>query len=317
MADPSGAAVSGAKVEALDVGKGVTQESTTDTNGIYRFSALLPGIYQVAISISGFNTQVTPGVRVQANEVARVDARLKIAAATQNVTVTAEAPLLQTDKADVHSDLTTREVNDLPSAGSQGRNFQSLLQLIPGAGLTSETNSLAGNPERAMNTNVNGQSNQGINTRIDGVQDAYPWLPANVAYVPPSDAIQEVNIVTNSFDAEQGMVGGAAVNVQIKSGTNQFHGTANWFHTDQNFAALNYFSRPGTRINRNNQNQLGGTFGGPIKKDKLFFFGDYERTTQRGKAGPDTRTLPTSAMASGEAYYHIMHYEGERTADVN
>ena len=300
VTDPSGAAVSGAKVEALDVGKGVTQEITTDTNGIYRFSALLPGTYQVTISMSGFNTQVTPGVRVQANEVARVDAQLKIAAATQNVTVTAEAPLLQTDKADVHSDLTSREVNDLPSAGSQGRNFQSLLQLIPGAGLTSETNSLAGNPERAMNTNVNGQSNQTVNTRIDGVQDAYPWLPANVAYVPPSDAIQEVNVVTNSFDAEQGMAGGASVNVQIKSGTNRFHGSGNWFHTDQNFAALNYFQPASTKKNRNNQNQLGGTFGGPIKKDKLFFFGDYERTTQRGKAGPDTRTLPTAAMGTGD-----------------
>ncbi|HKW32695.1 MAG TPA: TonB-dependent receptor [Candidatus Acidoferrum sp.] len=300
VTDPSGAAVSGAKVEALDVGKGVAQETATDLNGIYRFGALLPGIYKVTVSIVGFETQVTPGVHVAGNEVARVDARLKIAAATQNVTVTAEAPLLQTDKADVHSDLTSREVDELPSAGSQGRNFQSLLQLIPGAGLTSETNSLAGNPERAMNTNVNGQSNQSVNTRIDGVQDAYPWLPANVAYVPPSDAIQEVNIVTNSFDAEQGMAGGAAVNVQIKSGTNKFHGSGDWFHTDQNFAALNYFSRPGTTINRNNQNQFGGTFGGPIKKDKLFFFGDYERTTQRGKAGPDTRTLPTPAMASGD-----------------
>lgn len=300
VSDPSGAAVSGAKAEALDVGKGVTQESVADVNGIYRFSALLPGIYKVTISAPSFETQVTPSVRVEANEVARVDARLKIAAATENVTVTAEALLLQTDKADVHSDLTRREVDELPSAGSQGRNFQSLLQLIPGAGLTSETNSLAGNPERAMNTNVNGQSNQTVNTRIDGVQDAYPWLPANVAYVPPSYAIEEVNVVTNSFDAEQGMAGGASVNVQIKSGTNQFHGSADWFHTDQNFAALNYFLPPGTKQNRNNQNQFGGTFGGPVKKDKLFFFVDYERTTQRGKAGPDIRTLPTTQMVTGD-----------------
>jgi hypothetical protein len=300
VTDPTGAAVSGARAEALDVAKGLARESVADVSGIYRFSALLPGIYKVTISAPSFETQVTPSVRVEANEVARVDARLKIAAATENVTVTAEAPLLQTDKADVHSDLTGREVDELPSSGSQGRNFQSLLQLIPGAGLTSETNSLAGNPERAMNTNVNGQSNQSVNTRIDGVQDAYPWLPANVAYVPPSDAIEEVNVVTNSFDAEQGMAAGAAVNVRIKSGTDQFHGTADWFHTDQNFQALNYFSRPGTTINRNNQNQIGGTFGGPIKKDKLFFFVDYERTTQRGKAGPDTRTLPTAAMATGD-----------------
>jgi len=300
VTDPSGAAVSGATVEALDIGKGVAQEAAADVNGIYRFVELLPGTYKVTISAPNFEMQVTLGVRVAANEVQRVDARLKIASATQNVTVTAEAPLLQTDKADVHTDLTGQVVDNLPSAGSQGRNFQSLLQLIPGAGLVSETNSLAGNPERAMNTNVNGQSNQGVNTRIDGVQDAYPWLPANVAYVPPSDAIEEVNVVTNSFDAEQGMAGGAAVNVHIKSGTNQFHGAADWFHTDQNFTARNYFSRPGTTINRNNQNQFGGTFGGPIKKDKLFFFGDYERTTQRGKAGPDIRTLPTAQMAAGD-----------------
>ncbi|HKV26609.1 MAG TPA: TonB-dependent receptor [Candidatus Acidoferrum sp.] len=299
VTDPSGALIATAKVEALDIATGVVKEAATSTDGIYRFSALLPGVYKITISAPNFGTQVTSGVRVQANEVQRVDAQLKIAAASENVTVTAEPPVLQTDKADVHTDLTSREVDELPSAGSQGRNFQSLLQLIPGAGLVSETNSLAGNPERAMNTNVNGQSNQGVNTRIDGVQDAYPWLPANVAYVPPSDAIQEVNVVTNSFDAEQGMAGGAAVNVQIKSGTNQFHGSADWFHTDQNFMALNYFSRPGTKINRNNQNQFGGTIGGPIKKDKLFFFGDYERTTQRGKAGPDLRTLPTAQMATG------------------
>jgi len=125
-------------------------------------------------------------------------------------------------------------------------------------------------------------------------------LPANVAYVPPADAISEVNVVTNSFDAEQGMAGGAAVNVQIKSGTNQFHGTASWFHTDQNFAALNYFQKANTPKNRNNQNSFGGTIGGPIKKNKLFFFGDWERTTQRNFAGPDVRSLPTAAMLAGD-----------------
>jgi len=114
VADPSGAAVAGARVEALDVAKGGTQASTTDENGIYRFSALLPGTYKVTISAQSFETQVTPAVRVEANEVQRVDARLKIAGATQNVTVTAEAPLLQTDKADVHTDLTGREVDELP-----------------------------------------------------------------------------------------------------------------------------------------------------------------------------------------------------------
>jgi hypothetical protein len=112
-----------------------------------------------------------------------------------------------------------------------------------------------------------------------------------------------VNVVTNSFDAEQGMAGGAAVNVQIKSGGNSFHGEAHEFHTDQNFAARNYFQSDPVlfpKKNRNNQNQFGGGVGGPIKRDKLFFFADYERTTQRQLAGPDTRTLPTAAMATGD-----------------
>ena len=303
VTDASGAVLSGAKVTVVEVRTGVTQESTSDTSGVYRFTALTPGTYKVTITAPGFATQETPSVQVKTNEVARVDGSLKVASATQAVTVTTEAPVLQTDKSDVHTDLTSQQVSNMPIAGSQGRNFQSLLRTIPGTGLTAETNSLSGNPQRAINTNVNGQSNQTVNTRLDGAQDAYPWLPANVAYVPPADAIEAVNVVTNSYDAEQGMAGGAAVNVQIKSGTNQFHGSAHEFYTSQLLAARNYFQTDTTRFptkNKNIQHQFGGTIGGPIVKNRLFFFADYERTTQRQLAGPDTRTLPTAAMAAGD-----------------
>ncbi len=303
VTDSSGAAVPGAKVEALNIGTGITRTATTNDSGVYTLQALQAGNYKVSISSAKFSTQVTDNVKVVVNNVSRIDAELKVASSTQDVTVTAEAPVLQTDKADVHTDLSAQQIVSLPTMSSQGRNFQSLLRIIPGVGLTAETNSLAGNPQRAINANINGQSNQGVNTRLDGAQDAYPWLPANVAYVPPADAIETVNVSTNSFDAEQGMAGGAAVNVQIKSGTNQFHGSGHWFRTEQYMAARNYFQTDITRFpkkNRNNQNQYGGTFGGPIKKDKLFFFVDYERTTQRQLAGPDTRTLPTTAMATGD-----------------
>src|SRR5215467_2184110 len=290
VTDASGAVVSGAQVTALEDRTAVSQTATTDSSGIYRFSTLLPGTYKVTINASGFAPQETSGLRVGVNEIVRVDAQLKVGSATQSVTVTTAPPLLQTDKADVHTDLSSQQVENLPTAGSQGRNFQSLLRIIPGVGLTAETNSLAGNPQRSINANVNGQSNQSINTRIDGAQDGYPWLPANVAYVPPADAIESVNVVTNSFDAEQGMAGGAAVNVQIKSGTNEFHGTGNWFRTDQNFMARNYFNNANLpqfkTKNKNIQNQFGGTLGGPIVKDKLFFFVAYEGTTQRQLAGP-------------------------------
>lgn len=303
VTDPSGAAVAGAQITIAEIQTGVSQTAVTDSSGIYRFTTLLPGTYKVTIAAQGFASQETPALPVRRNEIARVDAQLNIAATSQSVTVTTEAPTLQTDKADVHTDFTSQQIENLPIMGSEGGNFQSLLRTIPGAGLTAETNSTAGNPQRAINTNVNGMSNQGVNTRIDGAQDAYPWLPANVAYVPPADAIETVNVTTNSFDAEQGMAGGAAVNLQIKSGTNSFHGSAHEFHTDQNFAARNYFQTDITRFpkkNRNNQNQFGATLGGPIKKDKLFFFTDWERTTQRQLAGPQTRTLPTAAMASGD-----------------
>lgn len=303
VTDASGAAVTGAKVEALNVRTGAVRDVATDQAGIYRFNALQPGIYKVTISASKFASSVAENVEVVVNNVKRVDSVLKVASQGENVTVTAEAPVLQTDKADVHTDLSSQQIVSLPTFGSQGRNFQSLLRLVPGVGLTAETNSISGNPQRAINANINGQSNQTVNTRIDGAQDLYPWLPANVAYVPPADAIETVNVVTNSFDAEQGMAGGAAVNVQIKTGTNSFHGSAHEFHTDQNFAARNYFQTDITRFpkkNRNNQNQFGGTLGGPILRDKLFFFTDFERTTQRGLAGPQTRTLPTAAMVQGD-----------------
>lgn len=304
VTDPSGAAIPKASVVAHNVQTGVSRKTVSDASGIYRFSALQPGVFEVSISASGFAARVISGVEVAANTVRRADAQLAVATARQEVSVTGAPPLLQTDKSDVHVDLSQQEVANLPSSGSQGRNFQALLQIIPGAGITEETNSLAGNPERAMNTNINGQSMQTINTRIDGVQDAYPYLPANVAYVPPSQAIQTVNVVTNSFDAEQGMAGGASVNVEIKSGTDQFHGSGEWFHTDQSLAAWNHFANPAlpaykTKA-RNNQNQIGGTFGGPIKKDKAFFFADFERTTQRNRAGPDVRNMPTAAMLAGD-----------------
>jgi hypothetical protein len=305
VTDQSGAVVAGANIVATNLATGVSTRTITDDNGIYRIQTLQPGNYKVAISASNFSTQLTQSLTVTASTVARVDASLKLAQQKDTVTVTTEAPLLQTDKADVHTELTTRQIEDLPTAGTQGRNFQSLLRIVPGTGITAETNSLAGNPQRAINTNVNGQSNQTNNTRIDGAQDWYAWLPANVAYVPPADAIETVNVTTNAFDAEQGTAGGAAVNVQIKSGTNTFHGSGHEFYTSQLFQARTYFNAdpnlPGTQNkNKNIQHQFGGTIGGPIIKNKLFFFGDYERTTQRQLAGPVTATLPTVNMANGD-----------------
>src|SRR6266700_582041 len=310
--DQTNAALPNAHVEALNVGTGVLRNAVTDTAGIYRFVELQAGTYRVTISATGFAPKAVESVLVEVNAVRRVDTQLTVGMVTQSVEVTTAPVLLQTDRADVHTNLDAQQIQNLPISSSEGRSWQSLYNLIPGATPTGEATSQAGNPQRAMNTNVNGGSSQGNNTRIDGVQNAYPWLPANIAYVPPADAVETVNVVTNSFDAEQGMAGGLAANVQIKSGTNRFHGSAHEFHTDTSLRAENYFqvqtvTDPITkqlvpfRKPKDIQNQWGGTFGGPIKKDKLFFFGDWERTEERKLATINTPlTVPTDPQRIGD-----------------
>ncbi len=134
VTDPAGAAVPGANITALEVQPGVKQTGTSDSSGIYRFTALLPGTYKVTITGPQFSTQETAGVLVRANEIARVDAQLKVGSATQNITVTTAPPLLQTDSADVHTDITAKEIQNLPIMGSQGGNFQELLRTVPEPG---------------------------------------------------------------------------------------------------------------------------------------------------------------------------------------
>ncbi|HKF50524.1 MAG TPA: TonB-dependent receptor [Terracidiphilus sp.] len=302
VTDPSGAVVPNATVTAEEMSKGTKSEATTDAAGLYRFNELLPGNYKVTVAAQGFTSVETDNVRVNANSARSLDEKVLVAQVQQNITVTAAPPVLQTERADVHTDLTSTELQTLPSISSEGKSFQQLYRIVPGATLPMENNSAAGNPSRAMTSNVNGQSSQGNDTRIDGILDAYPWLPNNVAYVPPSDSIDTVNVATNSFDAEQGMVNGAVVNVQIKTGTNQFHGDLHEFHTDNALKNLNYFNPPGFRRPLNIFNQFGGAVGGPIKRNKVFFFGDWESTRQtQAPSGGNPQTVPAGGLQYSNA----------------
>ncbi|HEX4002959.1 MAG TPA: TonB-dependent receptor [Candidatus Acidoferrales bacterium] len=302
VTDPSGGNVPGAHVEVLNVNTGVVSQASADSDGIYRLSDLQPGVYKVTISAPNFGSFVTSGVHVDANTVQRIDAQLALAQQQQSVTVTGEAPLLQTDRSDVHSDLTPNQIRSLPAISSEGASFQALYKIVPGFSLPVENNSAGGNPQRAMTSNVNGQSTQGNDTRIDGVQDLYPWLPNNIAYVPPEDGIESVNIVTNSYDAEQGTAGGASVNVHTKSGTNEFHGDAHELHTDKSLWALNYFNPSTFHKPENIFNQFGGAFGGPIRRNKLFFFADWESTRQNeAPTGGNPQTVPTDGLIAANA----------------
>jgi hypothetical protein len=310
VTDPTSAAVPAVHVEATNLETNAKIAADTDDRGIYRFTNLQAGLYKVTVSARAFRTYVESNIQVQPNQVRRVDVQLQIAQTTETVEVAADAVVLQTDKADIHSEVSAQEVQELPYNGGEGKNFQSLLFLIPGAGIGSgsnEANSEAGNPQRAITVYMNGVSSQANNTRLDGTPVSYPWLPVNIAYVPPGEAIQTVSVSSNAFDAEQGAAGGAAVNVTIKSGTNQLHGSLFERHTDNQMAAINnYFTHPG-RLSKNIFNQYGFAVGGPIwipkvvhGKDKLFFFGDFQGTKRRQFAAAPNLTLPTTAMRTGD-----------------
>jgi hypothetical protein len=310
VTDPANAAVPGAQVEAVNQGTNVKSDATTDDRGVYRFTDLQAGLYKVTVTAKSFNTFVENNVQVQVNEVRRVDVQLQIAQTTATVEVSADAVVLQTDKGDVHTEISQEEVQDLPYNGTEGKNFQALLLLQPGTATTSgtgEANSAAGNPQRAITVFQNGVSSQANNTRLDGALNAYPWLPVNIAYVPSPEAIQTVTVSSNAFDAEQGAAGGAAINVTIKSGTNNLHGSLFERNTNNDFDAINnYFTHPG-RLAKNIQNQFGFSAGGPVwipkivhGKDKLFWFMDYESTRQSQYAADPNLTLPTAAMRTGD-----------------
>jgi len=308
VTDPHGAAVPGAKVEALNVGTGIARQSATDDRGVYVFTNIAAGMYRVTVTVPSFKQVIESNVQVNSNEVRRVDVQLQIAQTSESIQVTAEEVVLQTDKADVHAEITSQEVEELPYTGGEGKNFQSLLYLIPGAGIpaTREANSEAGNPQRAQTLFMNGVSSTGNNTKIDGATVAYPWLPVNIAYVPPVESIQTVNVSTNAFDAEQGAAGGAAVSVAIKSGTNQFHGVMFERNQNNDMTAVNYFAHT-TPLSKNIFNQFGFALGGPVwipkvynGRNKFFFFLDYQGTRRSLFASDVNLTLPTAAMRTGD-----------------
>jgi hypothetical protein len=205
-----------------------------------------------------------------------------------------DASPIQADNADLHVALGVPELTQLPLPAY--RNFQSLLNLVPGATPAVYQNAVAGSPGRSLVTNINGTPNSANNARLDGAQNMRASLPHQNLYVPPAESIETVNIATNSFDAEQGFAGGAAVSVISKSGTNQFHGVIFEHHTDSGLKARYFFD--GAKTAKNILNTYGGTFGGPIRKNKLFFFGSWEGMKERSNFTKIT-TVATANQRAG------------------
>jgi hypothetical protein len=279
VSDPSRAAVPSAAVRLLNTQTGASLERTTDSQGAFLFSNIQSGTYELTCGASGFKGFRRASVEVPSNEVVRVDVPLEIGETTQTVVVSGEAAALQTDRSDVRKEMSSKELNNLPVPGY--RNFQALMGLVPGVTPPADSNSIAGNPAGSLVANVNGASQSNNNTRIDGASNTYLWLPHLTAYVPPLESIGSVNIVTNSYDAEQGLAAGAIVSVETRSGSNEFHGSAFDYHTNSRLRARNAFNTNPAVLPKNVMNQFGGTLGGPIVRNKLFVFTSYEGMLQR------------------------------------
>jgi hypothetical protein len=296
VSDPTQAAVAGATVVVTNEQTNFTRDTLTNSAGGYTLPTLPPGAYTIKVTMSGFQTYTQTGVVVAINSVTRVDVTLNVGQVTESFTVAALAGNLQTDRADVRTDLGTQVLNSLPVP--LGRNYQMLLPvMVPGVSTPSSGGSFAANPSRAVSVGFNGASGWGNNTRIDGTSSTdfngtYPM------YTPALESIETVNVVTNSFDAEQGLASAAAVNIQTKTGNNAIHGSLFEDHANQHLKAYAWAADRTKAAPKYINNQFGGTIGGPIRKNKLFYFFSYEGTYIRQGTALYSQ-VPTPAMKAG------------------
>lgn len=291
VSDASGAAVPKVKVTIAAPATGATSSVETNSSGNYTFPDLTPGIYSITGEAQGFKREVRASVDVIVNSTTRVDLVLQNGSVTETVTVTDAPPVLQTDRADVSFKLEAQEVEDMPLAVN--RNFQGLLNLIPGSTPATFEHSQFFNAQGSLQTRVNGVPRQGNSYQIEGIDDTERTGLLQII-IPPAEAIQTVDISTNNFEAELGRATGAVTNVILKSGTNDYHGFAEEFLQNQAFNAKNYFS---TTLPHVAYSYYGGGIGGPLVKEKLFFYFDYLRTSDH-EANNNNLTIPLKAFST-------------------
>jgi hypothetical protein len=294
VSDQSGAVIPNITVTAADTLTGRTVEGTTDSGGRYSIVNLQPGTYDVKIAAAGFKSVTRSNLIVSPNVVSRIDFRLEVGQAAETVTVSAEAAQLQTDKADTHTELTGKQATNIPLGGF--RNYQSLIDLVPGATPSTFQNSITDTPGRALRTNINGGNGQTNITTIDGAESINVWLPHHVGYVVSAENLEVVNVTTSAADATQGLSGSSAITLVTKSGTNEIHGSGYLFHNNQRFNARNFFAKSKPVSIYNN---YGGTFGGPILKNKLFYFASFDGTNQKIAAN-GFYTVPNADQRNGD-----------------
>ena len=295
VSDQTGASIPGAEITATHTETGRVITTTSDGEGRYSFVNIPAGSYEVKITAEGFRSLTRTETNVSVNAVTRADLQLELGQVTEVITVEGVAAVLQTEKASTSSEITSAAVKGLPLSGF--RNYQSLVNLVPGATPARFQNSILDTPARSLSTNINGTNRNNNVTRIDGAASINVWLPHHAGYVAPADTVETVNITTGAGDAEQGLTGGASTTVITKSGTNELHGSAFWFHNNQRMRARNFFSATKPVSNYNN---FGGTVGGPIVHNKLFYFVGYDKTTQRVAGVRTSDEVPTADIRGGD-----------------
>jgi hypothetical protein len=280
ITDQSGLPLPGATVVITEVRTNVSKETTTNETGNYTFPNIVDGIYSVKAELQGFKTTLRENIRLAVNTSVRIDLSLQVGQLAETVTVTGETPLLQTDRTDTGRTLESVQVAAMPL--SFNRNFQGMMATVPGAVRPHREHSEFFNSQDSLATEINGQSRLASNVQIEGI-DNNQRTGLLTILIPPAEAIDSVSITTSNYDAEFGRAAGSVTNVTLKSGTNQLKGSVFWFgNTDatNSMPASTYFSSVRTKP-PSKYNQFGFTLGGPIKQNKFFFFGDFQRTQDR------------------------------------
>jgi hypothetical protein len=310
VSDSSGAALPGVSLTVTHSGTGLEQQLASDGAGRYAFRNLPPGPYSLTARHAGFREHKTSGLPVTAGNPVRLDVRLAVGGVEERVEVTGETTPLQTEKADLHTEVSGKDVVSLPL--NPYRNYQRLFDLVPGATPTQYQNEEIDTPGRSLRTWVNGTQPHSNTTRIDGAVSVNIWLPHHVGYVQPAETIETVNVSTSNFDADQGLAAGAAITVVTKSGTNELHGSAFYFRNQDELNANTFFndafSLPKAPLSRTT---FGGTLGGPIRRDRLFFFASWERYLGRN-GRQESWGVPSLKMRAGDFSEVAAAYPGFR-----
>jgi hypothetical protein len=299
--DASGALLPGVTVTITSVERKTSDAVTSNESGFYVKERLLPGTYEIKAELTGFKSAVVPTVQVSVDTQTPVNFQLDIGQITETVTVSGGSPLLRTDRADVATRFSTREITDLPVLD---RNFTKFILLTPGTQQLQWQHAASENPQGSTQTMVNGQHFSGTGYQLDGTENRDPIL--GIIVINPSlESIQETKITSQNYDAEFGQATAGVVSVQTKSGTNSYHGSGFEFYRDDRLQARNPFTQfqpdplTGRFIPETTHNQFGGSIGGPIQLNRMFFFGDYQGTRDK-QGGSALQSVPTRAARSGD-----------------